>query len=58
MVDQQIGSPEFQRHSLEAAEKLRALIVQQLEQGVVVLPEVVSVAPEAVAAAAQASLSG
>jgi len=58
MVDQHIGSPEFRRESLEAAERLRQLIVQQLQQGVAVSPTPAKVTPEAVAAAAQASLAG
>jgi uncharacterized protein YndB with AHSA1/START domain len=56
MVDQHIGSPEFRQACLEAAERLRELIVRQLEQGAVVLPELVAVTPEAVSSAARASL--
>jgi len=57
MVDQHFGSPEFRRECLEAAERLRELIVQHLEQGMAVSPAPARVTPEAVAAAAEASLA-
>jgi hypothetical protein len=57
MVDQHFGSPEFRRECLEAAEKLRELIVQHLEQGVAVNPAPAQLSAEAVAAAAEASLA-
>ncbi|HEX9676867.1 MAG TPA: hypothetical protein VGA07_12910, partial [Anaerolineales bacterium] len=58
MVDQHVSSPQFLSESLGAMEKLRELIVLQLQQGVAVSPTPARVTPEAVAAAAQASLAG
>jgi uncharacterized protein YndB with AHSA1/START domain len=58
MVDQHVSSAQFQRETLEAMENLRAVIVRHLEQGVAVNPTPASVPPEAVTAAAQASLAG
>jgi hypothetical protein len=58
MTDQFLGSKKNQQDVLRGLEALRQVILKELAEGVVVLPQAVSVPPEAVAAAAQASLVG
>jgi len=58
LTDQFVSSKKNQREILRGVESLRQVILKELAEGVVVLPEAVSVAPEQIAAAAQASLAG
>lgn len=57
LTDQYVGS-EYRQGAEMTVEALRQTILRELAEGVVVLAEPARVAPEAVAAAAQASLSG
>jgi len=58
LTDQFVSSKKNQQDILRGVESLRQVILKELAEGVVVLPEAVSVAPEQIAAAAQASLAG
>jgi len=58
LTDQFVSSKKNQQDILRGVESLRQVILKELAEGVVVLPEPVSVAPEQIAAAAQASLAG
>jgi len=58
LTDQFVSSKKNQQEILRGVESLRQVILKELAEGVVVLPEAVSVAPEMVAAAVQTSLAG
>ena len=58
LTDQFASSKKNQKEIMRGVETLRQVILKELAEGVVVLPEAVRVAPEQIAAAAQASLAG